>query len=70
MRPSGHFIDYLLERPDVAPVWDRFVNHPFVSAMGDGTLPIESFKGYLIQDYLYLVCWSSRSLDGTGRDGC
>ncbi|KAK3301655.1 Ribokinase-like protein [Chaetomium strumarium] len=51
----GHFIDYLLERPDVAPVWDRFVNHPFVLAMGDGTLPIESFKGYLIQDYLYLT---------------
>lgn len=23
--------------------------------MGDGTLPLESFKGYLIQDYLYLV---------------
>ena len=24
-------------------------------AMGDGTLPIESFKGYMVQDYLYLV---------------
>lgn len=23
--------------------------------MGDATLPIESFKGYLIQDYLYLI---------------
>lgn len=52
---SGHFLDYLLERPDVAPVWETFVNHPFVLAMGDGTLPVESFKGYLIQDYLYLV---------------
>ncbi|KAL2123833.1 hypothetical protein VTJ04DRAFT_198 [Mycothermus thermophilus] len=51
----GHFIEYLLERPDVAPVWDRFINHPFVLAMGDGTLPLESFKGYLIQDYLYLI---------------
>lgn len=45
----------MLERPDVAPVWDRFVNHPFVMALGDGTLPMESFKGYLVQDYLYLV---------------
>ena len=36
-------------------MWHRFVNHPFVLAMGDGTLPLESFKGYLIQDYLYLV---------------
>ncbi|KAK5653151.1 hypothetical protein OQA88_9250 [Cercophora sp. LCS_1] len=51
----GHFLDYLLERPDVAPVWDRFINHRFVLGMGDGTLPIESFKGYLIQDYLYLI---------------
>lgn len=52
----GYFVDYLLERPDVAPVWHKFVNHPFVLAMGDATLPLESFKGYLIQDYLYLVC--------------
>lgn len=51
----GHFLEWMLERPDVAPVWDRFVNHPFVMAMGNGSLPLESFKGYLIQDYLYLV---------------
>lgn len=24
-------------------------------AMGDGSLPVESFKGYIVQDYLYLV---------------
>lgn len=51
----------MLERPDVAPVWHRFVNHPFVLAMGNGTLPLESFKGYLIQDYLYLVSLGSPS---------
>ncbi|KAK9769371.1 putative Phosphomethylpyrimidine kinase [Seiridium cardinale] len=51
----GRFIEYLLSRPDVAPVWHRFVNHPFVLAMGSGKLPLESFKNYLIQDYLYLV---------------
>ncbi|KAH8194976.1 hypothetical protein TruAng_010861 [Truncatella angustata] len=51
----GRFIDYLLSRPDVAPVWHEFVNHPFVLAMGSGKLPLESFKNYLIQDYLYLV---------------
>ncbi|KAJ2902623.1 putative hydroxymethylpyrimidine/phosphomethylpyrimidine kinase 2 [Zalerion maritima] len=51
----GRFVDYLLNRPDVVPVWNRFVYHPFVMALGDGTLPIESFKGYLVQDYLYLV---------------
>ncbi|OAQ96569.1 hypothetical protein LLEC1_01276 [Akanthomyces lecanii] len=51
----GHFIEYLLKRPDVQPVWKEFVHHPFVMAMGNGTLPLESFKGYIIQDYLYLV---------------
>jgi hypothetical protein len=61
---SDHFVDYLLERPDVAPVWERFINHPFVLAMGDGTLPLESFKGYLMQDYVYLV-WCPRSLQPT-----
>ncbi|KAK6950423.1 hypothetical protein Daesc_008751 [Daldinia eschscholtzii] len=53
--PGGHFLEYLLERPDVAPVWHQFINHPFVLGLGNGTLPLESFKGYLIQDYLYLV---------------
>ncbi|KAF3770281.1 hypothetical protein M406DRAFT_34975 [Cryphonectria parasitica EP155] len=51
----GRFVEWMLERPDVAPVWDRFVNHPFVMAMGNGSLPLESFKGYLMQDYLYLI---------------
>ncbi|KAF9877898.1 thiamine biosynthesis protein (thi-4) [Colletotrichum karsti] len=51
----GRFIEYMLERPDVKDVWRTFVYHPFVMAMGDGTLPLESFKGYLIQDYLYLI---------------
>lgn len=36
-------------------VWDEFVYHPFVMALGNGTLPVDSFKGYIIQDYLYLV---------------
>lgn len=52
---SDRFVEWMLERPDVAPVWHEFVHHPFVMAMGDGTLPLESFKGYLVQDYLYLV---------------
>ncbi|KAI1757771.1 Rapamycin-insensitive companion of mTOR, N-term-domain-containing protein [Xylaria castorea] len=51
----GRFVEWLLSRPDVAPVWHRFVNHPFVLALGNGELPLESFKKYLIQDYLFLV---------------
>ena len=55
LQSSGGFLQYLLERPDVSQAWPRYVNHPFVTALGDGTLPTESFKGYLVQDYLYLV---------------
>lgn len=59
----GHFLDYLLERADVTPLWQQFVNHPFVKALGAATLPLASFQGYLVQDYLYLVsCSLSLSL--------
>ncbi|KKA30835.1 hypothetical protein TD95_004665 [Thielaviopsis punctulata] len=51
----GHFVEWLLARPDVRPVWDEFVNHPFVRGLGTGTLPLESFKGYITQDYIYLI---------------
>lgn len=49
------FIEYLLERPEVKAVWEPYTKHKFVAGLGDGTLPLEKFKGYLIQDYLYLV---------------
>ncbi|KAK4062418.1 hypothetical protein Trihar35433_9239 [Trichoderma harzianum] len=54
----GYFVEYLLEHPAVRDVWKEFVYHPFVMALGNGTLPLESFKGYIIQDYLYLIHFS------------
>ncbi|UOY91972.1 thiaminase II [Ectobacillus sp. JY-23] len=36
-------------------IWERSHNHPFVTGIGDGTLPIETFQYYLVQDYLYLL---------------
>ncbi|KAG5935125.1 hypothetical protein E4U60_003365 [Claviceps pazoutovae] len=50
----GYFVEYLLCRPDVEDVWRQYTHHPFVMALGDGSLPLDSFKGYIIQDYLYL----------------
>ena len=52
----GCFIDYVLARPDVKAAWHDFTHHEFVRRMGDGTLPRETFKYYMIQDYLYLAC--------------
>lgn len=52
---SGNFIEYLLGRDDVKTVWHEYTHHEFCERMGDGTLPRETFKNYMIQDYLYLV---------------
>ncbi len=35
-------------------LWERMVTHLFVQELGDGTLPIEKFRRYFLQDYLFL----------------
>ena len=35
--------------------WQKYVQHPFVQQIGDGTLPAECFEHYLKQDYLFLL---------------
>ena len=52
---SGHFIDYLIQRRDMNPLWNAFTQHKFVRAIGDGSLPLDVFKRFLVQDYLYLT---------------
>lgn len=46
------FSERLYER--LQPVWRRNHTHPFVQEMGDGTLDLEKFRFYMIQDYVYL----------------
>lgn len=53
----------MLERDDVKPAWDEYTHHDFCKRMGDGTLPREAFKNYMIQDYLYLVGDSDKLKD-------
>lgn len=36
------------------PIWDAQLEHPFVKGLGDGTLEVERFKRWVLQDYLYL----------------
>jgi thiaminase/transcriptional activator TenA len=40
---------------DAAEEWWAYVAHDFVRALGEGTLPRECFRHYLVQDYLFLV---------------
>lgn len=35
-------------------IWPQYLCHPFVTQMADGTLPMEKFRYYMLQDYLYL----------------
>ena len=37
-----------------APVWEACLKHPFVIGIGDGTLAVEKFRHFMLQDYLYL----------------
>jgi thiaminase/transcriptional activator TenA len=36
------------------PVWERILEHPYLKALKDGTLPRETFRFYVQQDWLYL----------------
>ena len=46
------FMEDILEQNK--PVWDKCIATLFVQDMKDGTLPIEDFKEYMIQDSIYL----------------
>ena len=34
------------------------LEHPFITGIGDGSLPVDRFKYYVIQDYAYLIDYS------------
>ena len=37
------------------PIWETYFEHPFVKGIADGTLPVEKFRFYMIQDHKYLM---------------
>ncbi len=36
-------------------IWDKIIKHPFVVELYRGTLPLDKFKYYVIQDYNFLI---------------
>jgi len=42
-------------RKDADDIWKQIFEHPFVAELYKGTLPIEKFKFYVLQDYNYLI---------------
>jgi thiaminase/transcriptional activator TenA len=46
------FSDHL--RKLAKPIWDAQLKHPFVTALGKGTLPARKFKYYILQDARFL----------------
>lgn len=39
----------------VEPIWNSYLQHPFVKGIADGSLDPEKFRHYLRQDYVYLI---------------
>ena len=50
---SGQSVSARL-RQAADPVWEKCLHHPFVTGIGDGTLDVEKFRHFMLQDYLYL----------------
>lgn len=47
------FSDQIFNR--VEPLWNAYLEHPFVKGIGEGTVDEEKFKHYMRQDYIYLI---------------
>lgn len=45
-------------RARTAAIRSEILAHPFVRRIGDGTLPKESFRFYLAQDYVFLIAYA------------
>ena len=40
---------------EIEDLWNSYLEHPFVSGIADGSLDINKFRFYMIQDYRYLL---------------
>ena len=41
-------------RSSIEDIYNSIVNHPFMKGLADGSLDIEKFRFYIVQDRMYL----------------
>jgi len=51
----------------IEPVWESYLDHPFVKGIGEGTLDKEKFAHYMKQDYVYLIEYSRVFATGAAK---
>ncbi len=49
------------------PIREAILAHPFITGVGDGSLPVERFRHYVEQDYVYLIEYSRVLAVATAR---
>ena len=54
-------------REAAAEIWEAQHRHPFVTGIGDGSLPVERFQVWLRQDWLFLVEYARMLALGAAR---
>ena len=42
-------------RQSAAAIWNQEKQHPFITGIGDGSLPLDKFRYYMRQDYIFLI---------------
>ena len=50
-------------------LWKSYLEHPFVKGIADGSLDIDKFRFYMIQDYRYLLEYSKVFALGIVKSG-
>ena len=55
-------------RQEANEVWEANFRHPFVQGIANGTLSLESFRYYLLQDSYYLSHFARIQAIGASRD--
>ena len=59
------FSEYL--RTKVHASWNASFEHPFVTGVADGTLPLENFKYYVLNDAYYLSVFAKVQALGAAK---